>query len=152
VEKVEVREIGLIGDSGNRTRKVSQSDILTVFCDFRLKEDVENLHFVASIIDENQSANLIRVMSDNQNVESLEKVISGDYRLRLTIPNHHLTSGNYFIHLTISNRQTGEKYSRVLTNSPFQIASTDTKYETGFISVEEEWGLELLANSNDIVE
>ncbi len=113
---------------------------LTLFCEFFVKSDIEEIYFSLGILND-QNRPYIWVMSNDNNKKRFINIVKGKYQLSLKIQNHHLTPGVYIPNIAIRNADTGETYERILPDYSFKVKSDGDVLERGVVNVNEEWEL-----------
>jgi len=140
VDEIELIDFGLLDKQHQKTGDIAMDDPLTMFWDFKVKKDLEQLYFSAAVLNE-EFKNCILLRSNDNNKVQFPPLNEGKYRLIIEIPQHHLIPNVYMPQLSIRNEKTGETYERIFPNYFFRVVTDGKTLERGIISVKENWDL-----------
>ena len=134
-------DLGILDSSGIKTCEININEGMTVYLDFILHENADELLFTVSILNEKKNIDCLWVNSNHNKEYEFKDVKKGEYRVVVSFREHHLGPGVYYINYAIRNGITGETYDHGFTNLSFSVKS-DRHLETGIVLSEPEWSLE----------
>lgn len=136
-----VNQLGIIDKEGNKAEKVGLNDPLVFETEFELKQEVSNLGFYANFGKIAGDEYLIHLSSHDYPDTRFDDLKPGKYRLRITIPDHHLVPGVYNVSIGFRNHKTFETYTKLYTDIAFTISTDGVALERGAINVQPQWDL-----------
>ncbi len=139
-EKIEIINFGILGENGNEANGIDLKQPMIAFIDFKLKTLIDEMRFSFAVRSEDNKI-CIWVHSNDYSKITFSNLKPGLYREKVTIKNHCLGTGVYFLSFGITNPKTTEKYIKIHTQKSFYVKTDGRKLEQGVINVQEEWDL-----------
>lgn len=140
-ETVEVMDLGILNEQGERIESVGVNKPITLYCDFELKKDIEKLSFYLSLRRDDTDKDSILLVSNDNGKQNYENLSSGKYRVSMHIKEPHLAPGIYNPNIAFRNDKTFETYRKIYSKLAFKVASDGEMLERGMVAVQEEWDL-----------
>lgn len=134
-------DLYFINDKKEKIDEINIKESLNVVLEFLLNEDMEEIYFTISFVDERGNTIFLWVKSNDGNKIQFKNIKAGRYRVTLSFPEHHLGPGVYFTNYHVLNGITGESLNHGFTEIAFSIKS-DYYLERGIVSAEDFWFLE----------
>ncbi len=136
---------GICDDNSVPLNEVPMHNNLNFYCDFEVRKNIGEIYVTLSVLDEQWTRNLIRVVSNDYNKFRFTGLKAGKYRIYTSMEEHHLSPGLYYPHIAIRDADSMETFDRVRTDSPFIVTSEAGIVDRGsVIHVEEKWKMEKL--------
>ncbi len=133
---VEIIASGLLNDAGKEVTSISLSHPLTIYFEFELKKDIEDVIFTVGVRDE-RGYNCIVHLNQYKDRPIYKNVQRGKYRLVVKFNDPHLVPGIYHPVLAIRNGVTNETYERMFDFASFSIEGNVIPH--GIVNTESKW-------------
>ncbi len=139
-EEFELLDIGILDVHHQKATAIRMDDPLIMYWDFRVKKEIEEIYFNAGVWNESDVECLWVTSKDKTKVQ-FPLLKPGEYRIIITIQEHHLVPNIYMPSIFIRSDKTGETYERIWSSHAFRVITDGKIFGSGIIANQANWEL-----------